>query len=223
MAFPQVAAVNGGHQDTDVTNHTVNLPADISSGDLLLVFFACDSFSVPDTITFPEGWTELFQTPYLDEARLTFGAWYRIADGEEGATISVTTSSVEQSAHTSYRITGYSGTPEVGTHAAGSSTTPDPPSLTPTWGAKDTLWFACEANDDDDHTTAYPTDYTDGRYDMGTTSSGVNVGTARRELNAVSEDPGTFTIYLAEQWIANTVAIQEEEVAVARRIFITHT
>lgn len=203
MAFPQVDAVNGGNNTEDSTEHTVNLPANISAGNLLLVFFASDE--VP-TITFPEGWTQLFQE--VNATCIKFGAWYRIADGEEGATITVTTSASEQSAHTSYRITGYSGTPEAGTATTGYTVNPNPPNLTPSWGAADTLWFASCSNDFLPIVTVYPTDYTDGRYDNSYTINGCLVGTARRELNAVSEDPGTFTLSFQELWVANTVAIK---------------
>lgn len=203
MAFPQVAAVSGGNNASDSKQHTVNLPNGIQSGDLLLVFFATDGYP---TITFPGGWTQLFQT--ANSSYVAFGAWYRIADGEEGATITVETSTWEMSAHTSYRITGYSGTPEAGISATSNSSWPDPPSLTPTWGAEDTLWFACEGNDHQYSVSSYPTNYADGRNDIASSSSGCGVGTCRRELNAVSENPGTFTIAASEQWVANTVAIQ---------------
>ena len=203
MAFPQVAAVSGGNNASDSKQHTVNLPDGIQSGDLLLVFFAADGYP---TITFPGGWTQLFQT--ANSSYVAFGAWYRIADGEEGATITVETSTWEMSAHTSYRITGYSGTPEAGISATSNSSWPDPPSLTPTWGAEDTLWFACEGNDHQYSVSSYPTNYADGRNDIASPSTGCGVGTCRRELNAVSENPGTFTIAASEQWVANIIAIQ---------------
>lgn len=203
MAFPQVAAVNGGNDTVNRTDHTVNLPAGIQAGDLLLVFFASDG---NPTITFPEGWTELFDKLSALEVRLV--VWYRVADGEEGATITVTTSNIQMTAHTSYRITGYSGVPECGDATTGNSTTPDPPSLTPSWGAKDTLWFAVCGYDANKTVTAYPTDYTNGRNDFADSLWGCGVGSARRELNAESENPNVFTISASEQWVANTIAIQ---------------
>lgn len=206
MAYPVVAAVNGGNDIADDTDHTVNLPADISADDLLLVFFASDD--VP-TITLPEGWTELFQT--ASGIYVKFGAWYRIADGEEGATITATTSNAQRTAHTSYRITGYTGTPEVGTPAVEVTSTPNPPSLTPTWGAQETLWFAACGYDWNRTVSEYPADYTDGRNDFSNRSAGCGIGIARRELNAVSEDPGTFTISAIDECVSNTVAIQPEE------------
>ncbi len=214
-SYPVVAAENGGNNTTESTEHTVNLPSDISVGDLLLVFFVSDAGI---TITFPEGWTQLFQTTNI---YVKVGAWYRIAEGGEGATITVTTSTSEMTAHTSYRITGYSGTPEVGTPATGLDANPDPPSLTPSWGAKDTLWFAVQGNDDKDIVSAYPTDYTDGRNDYANAAGGCGVGSARRELNAESENPLPFTISASEQWVTNTVAIQPSVAAPGKPVLVS--
>jgi len=201
MAFPQVAAVNGGNNAVNSTEHTVNLPADISADDLLLVFFASDA--IP-TITFPGGWTLLFQ-----EVRQTFvkmGVWYRVADGEEDATIVVTTDSERMSTHTSYRITGYSETPEAGTPDGGWGNDPDPLSLTPTWGAKDTLWFVfCGYFDGNRAVEDYPILYTDGRNDR---CNDCGVGTARRERNIITEDPGKFRLSGDVPFVVNTIAIQ---------------
>jgi len=198
-SFPQVAAVTGGY-DTSGTSHTVNLPSGIVAGNLLLVFFCAGEGSSP-TITFPDGWTELFQTPnYIN---CTIGGWYRVADGTEESTITVTTSSSEYSAHTSYRITGYAGVPECGNSTGGQSTKPNPPSLTPSWGAMDTLWFAVTGVENNYDVSSYPTNYTDGRLDGVV----IRVATCRRELNASSEDPGVFTFSDSVYWVANTVAI----------------
>ena len=202
MAFPTVAAENGG-TDTG-TSHTVNLPSNISYGDLLIVFFAC-GYQV--TVTFPEGWAQLF----LDETSyVQFGCWYRVADGSEGASIEVTTSDWRGSSHTTYRVTGYSGTPEAGTAVIDLGTAPDPPSLTPSWGAKDTLWLAAVGYFAGTATvTAYPTNYSNGRNDrLDNGDYGVGIGSARRELNAASEDPGTFTLSAWSRLISNTVAVQ---------------
>lgn len=200
--FPQVAAVNGGNNPVNNTNHTVNLPAGINAGDLLLVFFASEDAV---TITFPGGWTQLFQSTYEN---VTFGCWYRIANGGEGATINVTTSTAQMTAHTSYRITGYSGTPEAGTAVTGNTQYPDPPSLTPTWGAKDTLWFAAVGNENKYTTTGYPTNYTNSRKDFANDYAGCGVSTARRELNTISEDPGSFVLQYSLDTVTNTVAVQ---------------
>jgi hypothetical protein len=206
MSFPTVAASNNSAQATATYDHTVNLPANISAGNLLLVFFVVDS---NPTITFPEGWTQLFQA--ANSTYVNFGVWYRIADGGEGGTITVTTDDNKTSAHISYRITGHGSSAEAGTAVAPSgSTSPNPPSLSPTWGAGDTLWFACFGQNEGQGETvdAYPTNYTDGENKQSGSLNECKVAVARRELNAASEDPGTFTISDTERWVANTIAIK---------------
>lgn len=205
MAFPVVEATNGGGNDNLDTSHTINLPASIAADDLLIVFICTNEAT---TFTFPEGWTELFSESESGYTEL--GGYYRIADGEEGATINVTTSENQCSAHTSYRISNYYGTPECGTAATDTSTTPDPPNLAPSWPGQEQLWLAVCGYNDDWGITAYPANYTDG-LTYGSVYSALNkatVGSARRELDAASENPGAFTIDNSERWVANTIAIQ---------------
>jgi hypothetical protein len=205
MSFPQVHSLRSS-SDASGTDHEIDISPDISAGDLLVVVFASDG---NPTVTFPAGWYQLFQTAYSSYVKL--GVWYRIADGEEGDTITVTTSASEGISSLCYRITGYSGVPEVGTAVTSSgSTTPNPPSLSPAWGALDTLWLACCANDDGtNYITAYPANYPIGNNnEYPDNSAGCGVATAFRELNADTEDPGTFTIDGSEQWVANTVAVK---------------
>jgi hypothetical protein len=195
--YPSVAATNGGTTSPSTYNHTVNLPSGIASGNLLIALFGTTSAATP---TFPAGWSQLFFTSN------TFSAWYKIANGTEGASITVTTSSSVQSAHITYRITGYSGTPEVGTSATGSSANPDPPNLSPSWGAANTLWIACEGITGPYTVSSYPTNYSSGlNYYFG--GGGPSVGAAQRNLNASSENPGTFTLGSSSTWVANTIAV----------------
>ncbi len=204
--FPQVEAVNGDFDDNAVLNHTVNLPAGIVAGELLVALFVTDGGA--SAVTWPNEGTDWIQLLETASGGIQLAAAYRIADGGEGASITVVTANALFSAYTTYRISGYSLVPEVGISATGTSANPDPPSLTPSWGARNTLWFAIEGNDDIKTVNAYPANYTDGRNDVGLNAgSSVGVGSARRELNAVSDDPGTFTLSAVEQWIANIIAI----------------
>lgn len=204
--FPTVAGTNTSTQASD-TNHTVNLPASIADGDLLLAIFRTD-ISGP-THTWPSGWTLLYDATGEPREEVRF----RRADGTEGASITVTTSGATLSIHRTYRITGHHTTtdPEAGTVASGSSLNPDPPSLSPSWGAEDTLWFSVAAYHtfDTRTLTAFPTSYTD-TFDDRQSDDGPAIGSCRRELNAASEDPGTFTISGAgtPAWKANTIAIR---------------
>ncbi|MEF3692027.1 MAG: hypothetical protein V3574_03165, partial [Candidatus Moraniibacteriota bacterium] len=206
-AFPSIAATNSGNSGGNVTSHTVNLPSGISSGNLLIVSFSNDG---SDTVTWPSGWTGLFSTANGTANRLS--AAYRIADGSEGTTITVTTSGSQGSAHTSYRITGhYSGAaPAVGTAATGSSVNPDSPSLTPSWGAEDTLWLSVYGWDSNASNSSYPTNYSLGQVTnlYNQTVHGAGIASAGYNLNASSQDPGTATLSATETWVANTLAIR---------------
>ncbi len=187
MTFPVVAATNTS-SDTSGTNHTVNLPTGITAGDRLVVFFGAAGVDG----TFPTGWTKLGGT-YLDVA-------WRVADGTEGATITVTTPSSTGTGHVSYRVTGAGAVESANVN--GSGTAPNPPSLTPSGGAKDYLWLVAGALNNT--LTGAPTNYTNY---LESTYPTWELGTARRSLNAASEDPGAFA-GLTGIWSAFTLAIE---------------
>ena len=86
MAFPQVSDYNTTINGKGTT-HTVNLPSTINAGDLLVAFLATDG---DNTTTWPnEGtdWIQIFEVSDVRDIHLSVA--YRIADGNEGASISV--------------------------------------------------------------------------------------------------------------------------------------
>ena len=209
MAFPTVSDETIEAFATNTTEHLVDMPATVDSGDLLLVMFTNDA---TDTVTTPTGWTQLFSE--IRSPNVRHGGYYKIADGTEGGTtVDFVTSGTETAMAVVYRITSWHGTtpPEVGTFAEATSTTPDPPSLTPSWGAEDTLWIAhFGANDNGTGTvSAFPTSYTNGLSGRANNvASSCMAGSARRNLNATSDDPGTFTKNNSDAWVANLTAIR---------------
>jgi len=216
MAFPVVEATNHSVEASNTTTHTVSLPAGIQAGETLLVFFSCDSV---ETVTFPEGWTKIKEESY--STWITLAVAWRKADGEEGASITVTTGTDEESAHISYRISGAtdptSTPPEVSAGANSYGDTPDPASLTAGGGSKEYLWIAVEGNDDDEPVTDYPTNYTNGEtYASSEAFSACSIGIARRNLETDTENPGAFTIADEEAWAACTVAVYPAIAAVGR-------
>ena len=206
-AFPTIAASNSGNSGGNATSHTVNLPTGISSGNLLIVSFSNDGSA---TVTWPSGWTQLFST--VNGTNNILSVAYRIADGSEGTTITVGTSGNESSAHTSYRITGHdsSTAPAYGTAATDSSANPNPPSLTPAWGAADTLWLSVYGWDSNATNSSYPTNYTLGQVTnlYNHQRQGTGIASAGYNLNASSQDPGTATLSVTKAWVANTLAIR---------------
>ncbi|KKN50679.1 hypothetical protein LCGC14_0630280 [marine sediment metagenome] len=213
MAFPVVSSRAQQAFTISTTVHAVTMPATVDSGDLLLVFFVCDRTF---TVTTPSGWTNLFNTTVGSDIR--YNGYYKIADGtEDSTTVDFVTSSSNLAVADTYRITSWHGTtpPEVGTSATGTDANPDPPSLSPSWGAEDTLFLALMGIDDGGAASitisAYPTSYTDGAFLVANAAdiASVCLASARRELNAASDDPGTFTASLStEGWVAQTMAIR---------------
>lgn len=212
-SYATVQATNKGNTDTD--SHTVSLPAGIVSGDLLIAYFANNTDTV--TVTWPGGWTQLFSSTNAGSHRLS--AAYRIADGGEGGSITVTTSVVEEATWVTYRIDGYSGVPEVGTAvAADTSDSPNPPSLTASWGSLENLWFAIESNrvfgsDSGRAVTALPTNY--GNEVEQEVANYPYLSIARRSNETATEDPGVFTLSDVSDWIAQTIVVKPAFTAAA--------
>lgn len=205
--FPIVSGTASSAESNIVSSHTVALPSGIEIGDLLMVFWTDNNTAA--TITPPQGWTQSYSILYGSRVH---AMWFKIADGSEGANITVTSSANIRSAHTSYRISkgSYSNLPIASTPAQASSTTPNPPALNPGWGALNTLWIASSHSAGANDPVSPPSDYTNivSGYTGTIGAANARMATAHRELNTSSEDPGTFTLSSGRVWSANTVAIR---------------
>lgn len=143
---------------------------------------------------------------------------YRYADGTEGSTIDLTSSASTRSATITYRISGAADpsvqAPQIGTTATGSSTTPDPPSVSVTGGSKDILTIACfgrggENADNDTWTSAAPSGFgTLLQKACGTagTNLGGLIATAHLASTTATSNPGTFTATTGA-WRAQTIVV----------------
>lgn len=204
MTFPVIADTNSS-EVTANTTHTVNLPPNISSGDLLLIFFATDG---DNTVTDWNGFTELGS-----ESNLTqnfFAIAYKNASGSEGGTIVITTSVSEPSSHVTYRITGWDSgqIPQVSTVAEGTNNLPDPTILTPTGGAKDYLWIHAAGWDRNRTISAWNANFTLSRlYISGGGAGDCSVGISARNENVDSKNPNSITINTGDTWCAWTVVV----------------
>jgi hypothetical protein len=140
-------------------------------------------------------------------AAMTVG--YLIASGGE-TTVAVTSSAAERSTHIAARITGWHGTtpPEISAVASGSSTAPNPSSVTASWGSADNLFIALYGVDSG-APTAYPTNYSLAQTTTTTTpTSAAYGGMAARQVAAASDDPGAFTNSTSDDWRAYTVVVR---------------
>lgn len=206
MVAPTVVNNNTTGDSAAGTSHTINLPGSLVSGNLGVLIIG--SGANPGTVT-ATGWTFLAADSGGTSQYLSFG--YRTLNGTEGATVTVSTSNSTKCACIAYQISGWSGTPEKATVANGTSTTPDPPAITPSWGTADILVLAAIAvANNASITTAAPTNYTNLQT-IGTSggSTAISAASAERGLTSVStEDPGTFTLSVSKGWNAQTYAIR---------------
>lgn len=214
MASP---TIDGSPTETAIatanTSQVVNLPGG-TTGNLFIAILSKGSAGTTPSVNALAGWNEL-----LDEAIVLglYIAW-REVDGTEGATTTFTLSSATRGAWIVYEIAGADDPntqpPQVGTTATGSSTTPDPPSVSVTGGSKDILTIACfgragEEADDDTWCSAAPSTFTGLTQKAcgvaGTNLAGI-VASATLASTTATSNPGTFTC-VTGAWRAQTIVI----------------
>jgi hypothetical protein len=202
-AAPTVAATTSGTNGSG-TNHTLNYPAGVSSGMGVLM---CIGYSVNTSGTWPAGWSVTVATNTFGGGSVTIECRYRITDGTEAASITVTTGASARSAYRAYRITGA----HASSAAEGNSTDGDgvtvanPPSVTASWGAEENLWFVAGVHQAETVIT-YPTNYTGNGVNQNTTA--VGLATSWRTATAATEDPSAFTWGSGNHSVAATIVVR---------------
>lgn len=191
--FPTISDSATSFNSSDTTSHTVSMPTTCASGKLLLVLFTSNG---TESVTWPGSWVEASQSSGVFQ---TMAVGYLQSTGAEaGGNITVTTGTVEQMRAVALCIDSAipvaTQPPETSTYNTVTTNQPDPPSLTPTGGAKDYLWIVFTAAENGALTiSTWPTNYSSNQIitQAGDTTTGRSA-MATRELNAASEDPGAF-------------------------------
>ena len=209
--FPKLNNITTTARDSVSSSISVNLPTGIVAGNgLIIIVTQYDG----GTFTTPSGWTLINSTNNTGSAGPTTAVYARVATGSEGSTVSVSTSTTQEATAISFRITSWYGAITSGIEATASAqttTTPNPPSLTASWGNASNLWIAYVGSRGSRTLTAYPTDYTlyqtqalNPLYsDRGETFM------AARELATATQDPGTFSFdSTAREVVAGTLVIR---------------
>ena len=205
MAFPV-------HEETVATSvtmsalaHVVTLPASISTGDRLFIFYnANDGAETPSA----SGWTALLgPITQLTSGRL--GILTRKANGAEGASVTVDWTGKVTAAYLAMRISAEHATtpPEITTAVIANSNAPNSSGLSPSWGSDDTLWLAAFMSRSANPTSyTPPTNYTSRGTQNGSGNAALAV--ASRALAAASEDPGAWALGAAVDWNAYTIGVR---------------
>lgn len=210
MAFPTITAPTVTQIASSMTSMTVNLPGSISAGDLLLAWVSVRN---QGTWTLPSGWTQLGQKLGGGSAsQLT--VFYKVATGSEGASAAWTASAGTTAVWQVVKVSNWHGTttPEISAGASGDATAANPDSLTPSWGADDSLWIALAGHAAGSAAafTAGPSGYSSFQ-NNGASSGGsaCSVASAYKTANTTSEDPGVFTAGGSNRfWAAFTIAVR---------------
>jgi hypothetical protein len=213
VAFPTV--VGTPTETANATEATNNVIGHATGGATdLHILVICKGKNV--SINAHGDWSEL-----LDETGFVGGFYVAYHYGTLGTSSTLVASGNTRTAAIAYLISGAENpatrAPEVGTTASGSSTTPDPPTTTPTGGAKDYLWIAAftragEEADDDTWVTAAPStpsafgSLLQKACGIAGSNLGGMIATAHLASNAASMNPGTFTCATGA-WRAQTIAI----------------
>lgn len=207
-ATPTVESTASVGIGTAATSHSLTGLAGAANGREVILLVAQDGTGTATATIGGQAMTQI-GTSSNASVRLTI-LRRNLTGAETNLNITMTTSSSTTIAAQAYLISGMQGTPE----AAFGTTFIDPPSLSPSWGASNTLWLAVTAHEADRGLLAM-TNYTNalvtGAAPTGSfTGSLCTLGSARRARNASSEDPGGWSIQgsFSGNTVSATVAIR---------------
>ncbi len=192
----------------------VNMPAIVRRGEKLFMFLTVDATgSLPVT---PTGWTEEQKANF---ATSNYVHYSKTAIGNESGTrvLVALSSGARTAASVVYRISNWRDY-EYSSVATGTSTVPNPGSLTPSWGTKNTLWLAvAHAGDDGAVASAAPSNFSNLLTARGgsTANEAPSTHTADRANSIDTEDPGTFTLDISEDWAVWTIGIEPAPASIA--------
>lgn len=211
MASPTDSARTGTNITTAGTSHSINTGSP-SAGDLVIthVRFA----AAPGTITFA-GHTQL-ASDSTDASDDTTNVYYRLCNGTEGSTNTLTTGNSVKLSATMWIVTGgeHPGIqpPQIAAVTIGTAANADPTTITPTGGSKDYLFITMLGMDHETATFTQPTSYVNltqaNSGTAGAVATNCMIAGASQQKTASSENPGAWTSTAATTgWTAFTVAI----------------
>lgn len=211
MTFPAVVGTpTTTAQSTANTVRNIDLPTGITAGERIIIVITTDNAGAV-TFTPPTGFSAIAGA--ASSSTVCNGAAFeKIATGSESGTITCTVStSCTNSMACAYRVSGaHASTVSEAAATTGTSTTPNPPSKTPSWGSDDTLWIAAFGKRASSALNTYPANYTTDQ-----TSNNINnirTAMATRQVAASSEDPGSYGIASSVGWHAITIAVRPSAV-----------
>ena len=191
--------------DPAATNHVIPVPALLAVGDMVLV---CIEFNgITGGTTYPAGWTQVtVPTTNTIEGVCVFRI---IVSGDAITSITFTTTNLVADAFVEYQLAGATTVYRDFLGASGSSSSPDPPSLTisPSDNVMTVavLFFGFSAFC---HVTVYSSGFTSNTLaspDDGAISARAAMSTKTETIG--TDNPGVATLSASCLWITHTIAI----------------
>lgn len=208
-AFPVLRSTSNDISSTLGTSHTIDLPSGVQAGDLLVLIYTARSDSTGQTTPpVPTDWTSLA----LYDAASTFKTrvLYRIASGAH-TTVTITTPGQNTGLTSNcYCFSSFSEVPVVsGGTTLASTSSPNPPSLTVPggWGVSPHCLFLSVVHSNGNNTVSSNSTNYSNRV-SSSNSNNNRTWSARRELQATSDDPGSWSLSSSTGTVATTIAIR---------------
>jgi len=207
MAFPTQYDYTLYSSHSSQTSFSVDFPS-TQAGDLLLLLIGSDgdnSYSNNDGDFTLVG-------EYSNGNSVYAGVLCKIATGSESGNFSITFNQRENYAVMLLDIQGADSTmPDISVNS-GYGNQPDPPVLSPTWGALDTMWvtfFAQDTATSNAYVIQYSMPYNQGNLDSDDGFGGnVLVGASSDEVNTATLYPNSYNTNISDQWVAYTIGIK---------------
>lgn len=203
--YPDLLYSSSGYSSNG-TSHGITLPT-VASGDLLCIVIGHGGSNA--SLALPSPWA-LASSPTGGASPALF--YYLVCSGAEGGTTVAATTSVNRSTfHFIYRFAAgtWSGTPTATRGSLVDTATPDPPSVTPSWGSAKTFWIAAFVSQGSGGSVSvYPLPNGNAfQSDSPATNAGYGAACwSKQEVSTLN--PGTFTKGATGFSTALTAAIQ---------------
>ncbi len=224
---PAHSSVVESSETSTTTSHDVLLPATLAAGDRITIAgnLGHETWTAPSEIVnntnvnWTLAWSSNLYTPW--NGLLIYVSDPLDSDGAtalQGATITFTSAVSALSSWQAIRTTGTraGGSGTAWQVAADTTTTfsssPNPPSLTTSWGDDEHRWYAFAffgSGADDVSSSPYIAGYTDVA--DGDSATNLQIASAHTTSSSTTEDPGAMTLTGDENWRCVTLVFRAEE------------
>lgn len=218
--FPRVRATTFSEETANTTTHDVDMTG-VQAGDhaILFAFYDMEAAPAPQVSGMPSGWVQIVEGGNSAGAGMFYEIWEKVACTGSEVSFTYTLDQSQKSQNRVFLISESHPTQPTAAGSQGSGggadagTTPNPPSITASWGTAANLAIAFyEAEAPRGYTLAYPTGFPQNNYTSVTTTStdesSIAYGVATSRVNSATSDPPPFTKSSTDLWVARALMVR---------------